>query len=1037
MAQLLKERTEEHPIRGRVMRFPRAMYYIVSVLSLGIFHIICTFFPRVRLVFECKTSLHEKANVVEYRNHILNVHTERVKSQETSEIADDYIRNGIFRYIFVLHERRIFNWSTRVYEIPQVDRDIDGLTRKEREIFFGKNMLVSQIDPPGIVLFNTTFTVVNVYTLFGIFLWIKIGYIVYALIIFVLMMYTVITETSREIKANAAKKQASRMKNVSYLLTNGIAEPISSADIILGDVLLLIPFLEVPCDCQVLQGTLAVDEGFVTGESVPVLKKEGAEVLGGTTVLQAHAEGGEALCAEIEEFIQSGSFAIVRAVKTSFSSTKGKALKNLAEQKITLPPLYYDTIKIIGITASVAAPFLLGLLIYMDRKGLVFAVGKYYALDLLYAIVSPSIPTTIWIGMSLCSKRLERIGVICKNLSVTNISGNITRVCFDKTGTLTEEGLDVKLICINGEEFFTIDDMPPRAALGVRACHSAESVGERTLGDPLDIKLLHFSRSRVAYVASQTGRKRAIYTEDEHQGTILQVFGFDPNTRRMSTVIDTPNGFFFFTKGSPETIETLCDPSTVPDSYFQVIDKYSMEGYRIIALAGKSIENPLLDRESLETGLELLSIIVFENKLKKETTSTISALSGSGIDSVMCTGDSLLTAVSVAMQCGIVEKHVPVIYPIRTGDQDVTELTWKCINDDVVLDKDILKVRKGKDYTSYIDFVVAVEGNLFDLLIQSPDYRRLVKKRCKVFSRMNPSQKSAVVNFYKESGLVCFVGDGANDCNAIQSADVGISLCSADGTTGEFCVSSYVVYRKEITSLLSIIKEGKSTSVTTINKIEQILTITITQFIALCVLQTQLLFMSDRQNIYSDILISIPLSILMSRFKSSRQMSTKRPKQRIFIKSILLKMALHCSVHFIHLYACIHILRSIENKYIGPPYKLGHLSEVSQIGTGTFFLFNFQILYSGFCYTSGAPFRERKSKNLSFVFFYLAHITILSTFLISVTNAAKDHPQAIWLRKLLDLCPLEPNSVFVILTVFLSDAFFISFISKVIKALLT
>lgn len=60
-----------------------------------------------------------------------------------------------------------------------------------------------------------------------------------------------------------------------------------------------------------------------------------------------------------------------------------------------------------------------------------------------------------------------------------------------------------------------------------------------------------------------------------------------------------------------------------------------------------------ITRADAETGLEFVGFIIFENKLKPKSTETIAELNQANIRNIMCTGDNILTAVSVARECGI------------------------------------------------------------------------------------------------------------------------------------------------------------------------------------------------------------------------------------------------------------------------------------------------------------------------------------------------------------------------------------------------
>ena len=70
-----------------------------------------------------------------------------------------------------------------------------------------------------------------------------------------------------------------------------------------------------------------------------------------------------------------------------------------------------------------------------------------------------------------------------------------------------------------------------------------------------------------------------------------------------------------------------------------------------------------MTRGDAESDLEFIGFIIFENKLKSATTETIAELNQAGIRTVMCTGDNILTAVSVARECGMVSKSEQCFIP--------------------------------------------------------------------------------------------------------------------------------------------------------------------------------------------------------------------------------------------------------------------------------------------------------------------------------------------------------------------------------------
>ena len=149
---------------------------------------------------------------------------------------------------------------------------------------------------------------------------------------------------------------------------------------------------------------------------------------------------------------------------------------------------------------------------------------------------------------------------------------------------------------------------------------------------------------------------------------LLRRFDFSAALLRFSTICQNhfDSKYRGFVKGSPEKIYELCNHSSLPSNYEEVMQDYTKEGYRVIALATKELEGMTADRVHIvsrgevESGLTFLGFLIMENKLKKETNAIIKELNLCKIRTLMATGDNVLTAISVARQCSIIhlEKEV-------------------------------------------------------------------------------------------------------------------------------------------------------------------------------------------------------------------------------------------------------------------------------------------------------------------------------------------------------------------------------------------
>ena len=70
-----------------------------------------------------------------------------------------------------------------------------------------------------------------------------------------------------------------------------------------------------------------------------------------------------------------------------------------------------------------------------------------------------------------------------------------------------------------------------------------------------------------------------------------------------------------------------------------------------------------MERTEAESDLQFVGFIIFENKLKVTTTAVIDELNQAAIRTVMCTGDNVLTAISVARECHLIDRTAHCFVP--------------------------------------------------------------------------------------------------------------------------------------------------------------------------------------------------------------------------------------------------------------------------------------------------------------------------------------------------------------------------------------
>jgi cation-transporting ATPase 13A3/4/5 len=150
----------------------------------------------------------------------------------------------------------------------------------------------------------------------------------------------------------------------------------------------------------------------------------------------------------------------------------------------------------------------------------------------------------------------------------------------------------------------------------------------------------------------------------------LKTYPFDSAVQRM-TVVTKKKGapqFDVYVKGAPEKVASLCKPETVPVDFAAVLQMYTKQGLRVIAASTKSLnanarwkEVDSMTRGELEEKCDFLGLIIMQNLVKKETYGAIQKLHEANIETVMVTGDNILTAINVGRDCKLVKPEQTVV----------------------------------------------------------------------------------------------------------------------------------------------------------------------------------------------------------------------------------------------------------------------------------------------------------------------------------------------------------------------------------------
>jgi cation-transporting ATPase 13A2 len=484
----------------------------------------------------------------------------------------------------------------------------------------------------------------------------------------------------------------------------------------------------VPCDCVLLDGAVVVNESVLTGEIVPLVKQS----IGNGNEHFNKEERRHILYAGTK-IVQKRSNPLCFILATGFNTERGNLIRSTMFTKDPFR-LKKESIMYIKVMACISLIGFIVTLPFMITIDLPTSHIVDRVLDTITTTVPPSLPACIGICISYGVHRIKKKGILCINRERITRVGKIQIVCFDKTGTLTEDDLNIfgfKTTCWHQGSFYLDNFIPNLEALQqesynnyklkkisktqelkisfielMATCHSLTKVGDDLLGDSIDVQMfgnsgwvLKEDDNTGSLVYNNVIPKQEVDLEEKmrnnskddinvlkshYELAIIRRFEFSSMLQRMTVIVKNNNEEHFkvFCKGSPEKIRDLCNPDTIPINIEDGIKKYTTKGYRVLACAMKKvkmsyIQSQQITRETLESNMIFLGIIIVENKLKPDTRESIEILRNkSDLKLLMATGDHILTAISVAKESHLIDRDKHVVECEIMQNNLFTKINW-------------------------------------------------------------------------------------------------------------------------------------------------------------------------------------------------------------------------------------------------------------------------------------------------------------------------------------------------------------------------
>lgn len=553
---------------------------------------------------------------------------------------------------------------------------------------------------------------------------------------------------------------------VTVAMRDGLMQRIAAEDLVPGDIVLLEGGDVVTADIRLIEAAkLQANESALSGESMPVSKsaekvaadlplmERSSMLFKGTAVTRGSAKGV--------------------VVRTGLRTELGRISELVSSAEAQRTPLEkrLDALgkKLVWVVLLIAAIVAIAGVLSGRETFLAIEV----AIALAVAAIPEGLPIVATIALARGMWRMAKRNALIAKLSAVETLGATSIILTDKTGTLTENQMAVTAICLSDADVpvgtdgaehseqtrALLDDLLRIGALCSNASIDTDADGQhKAVGDPTEIALLFAAEARDIH-------------RSELQNTYpeLREYAFDPDTRLMATLHRHGDAQLVAVKGAPETVLPLCTgmqtgngaEALEDDGRKAWLDRAGVlgsRGLRTLALARKQASGA--DDEPY-SNLLLLGVVGLEDPPRPGVRDAIRRCHNAGINVLMVTGDHAATAGNIAEAVGIADAE--------------TEID------------------------------AFVDGDDIDRFLQNHAARSP-----RVFSRVSPEQKLALIDFYqRQHHVVAMTGDGVNDAPALKKADIGVAM-GVRGTAVAKEAAAMVLQDDEFGTIVDAVEQGRA-----------------------------------------------------------------------------------------------------------------------------------------------------------------------------------------------------------------------------------
>ena len=642
-----------------------------------------------------------------------------------------------------MQERSVTGLNEHEVLLARQEHGTNRLTRQKKKGFLGQ--FLSNFGDPIIKVLLAALAINVIFLLRNHDWYESVGI---ALAVFLATFVSTISEYGSEAAFEKLQEEAADVR--CRVRRNGTVVALPIEELVVGDIVLLQSGEQIPADGVLIQGALRVDQSSLNGESreaekyphanesldlsSPAALLRGCVVCSGEGIMQIRRVGDNtlygSLAVEIQETTRQSPLKLrLEGLAATLSRLGFIAAGLVATVDLFRAFVIENSYNATAIWATVSDPTqVVGNLLH----------AATLALTVVVVAVPEGLPMMITVVLSANMRRMLKNQVLVRKLVGIETSGSLNILFTDKTGTLTKGRPEVSLVADpEGNIYHRAEDLNSQKMrwelLKLSGFYNTDC-------QPSGREILGGNATERALLRYVMGR-RPLRTDH----TVLKKIPFDSAKKwsgaEIGGLLTSPNGGpcdrLSFYKGAPERILAWCTrylgsdgkvyPFTDKSRLNAVQSSLAQNAMRLLAIA--VCEHPLSEQPS---DLILVGLAALRDELRPEVRQAITTVHKAGIQVVMMTGDSKLTATAIARAAGLL---------VGNAEQAVlTSAELAALSDD------------------------EVKTRLSDL---------------RVIARALPSDKSRLVRLSQECGLVAgMTGDGVNDAPALKKADVGFAMGS-------------------------------------------------------------------------------------------------------------------------------------------------------------------------------------------------------------------------------------------------------------------